>query len=77
MDGRRFQSGRCMRAGETPYQFQSERGLEMHAGELLDAAEGRGHAVFTVVRPPTGVKEPAGVDPSWRIALEERHRGRE
>ena len=52
MDGQNFLSGSNYKKA-ADYRFIDSRSLELHAGELLDQAEGRGNVSFKVLRPPT------------------------
>lgn len=50
-DGELFLSGVELR-GEPQLELQGTRSLELHAGRLLDKAEGRGKIDFMILRPP-------------------------
>lgn len=52
MDGEIFKTSTRLFDGEIRYHHQERRGLEMHAGLLLDRAEGRGKVSFDLLRPP-------------------------
>lgn len=66
MDGTPFQTASALRHRLGKYQYQESRGLEMHAGELLDKAEARGKVTFTVIRPSEVKTPPEKVDSPWK-----------
>ncbi len=50
LDGSTFRTSLALRPEQAPWKHQGTRSLEMDAGEKLDAAEGRGHVSFDVIR---------------------------
>lgn len=66
MNGESFQTASALRHPLGNYQFQDSRGLEMHAGELMDKAESKGVAQLTVIRPSEIAQTPAKETSQWK-----------
>ena len=70
MDGQRFLTAAALHPDRPPLMHQQTRGLEMDAGERLDAAEGRGRVAFDVIRPADGKAVPRPATPPAPLARE-------
>lgn len=69
MDGAPLKGAASLKHRLGPYQFQKDRSLEMHVGELLDRAEGKGKISFTVLRPSEIKTAPAAPEIKWAQAV--------
>lgn len=50
IDGKQFKTANALNLPFGPYHFQSSRGIDMHAGLLVDKAEGVGKITLNVIR---------------------------
>lgn len=72
MDGIPFKTSLSLDVPYGPYQFQDSRGLDMHAGLLVDKAEGAGKITLNLI-PAENVEKIQGIQPLWKeIFREER-----
>ncbi len=60
IDGQKFKNAKDMYLGKEVL-AKSSRSLEIHAGQLIDAAEGRGKIGLTVIRLPEGERNQRGL----------------
>ena len=70
MDGQPFKTSLSLDVPYGPYQHQDRRGLDMHAGLLIDKAEGAGKITLNVI-PAENVEKIQGVPPLWKEVFRE------
>ena len=69
MSGKEFLTSNMLRHGLPKWQHQESRSLELHAAQLLDAAEGVGEVNFRVLRNP----QPAAAVPAgWQVKFDKK-----
>lgn len=70
IDGHPFKTSQSLDVLYGPYQHQDRRGLDMHAGLLLDKAEGAGKITLNII-PAESVEKIQGIQPLWKEVLRE------
>lgn len=70
IDGQPFKTSLSLDVPYGPYQHQDRRGLDMHAGLLVDKAEGAGKITLNVI-PAENVEKIQGVPPLWKEVFRE------
>ncbi|MFR1412143.1 MAG: DUF6288 domain-containing protein [Akkermansia sp.] len=65
IDGQPFKTSLSLDVPYGPYQFQDSRGLDMHAGLLVDKAEGAGKITLNLI-PAENVEKVQGLQPLWK-----------
>lgn len=74
IDGHPFKTALSLDVPYGPYQHQERRGLDMHAGLLVDKAEGAGKITLNLI-PAEDVEKIQGIQPLWKeVFREERAR---
>lgn len=70
IDGHPFKTSLSLDVPYGPYQFQDSRGLDMHAGLLVDKAEGAGKITLNLI-PAENVEKIQGLQPLWKEVFRE------
>lgn len=70
IDGQPFKTSLSLDVPYGPYQFQDSRGLDMHAGLLVDKAEGAGKITLNLI-PAENVEKVQGLQPLWKEVFRE------
>lgn len=70
IDGQPFKTSQSLEVLYGPYQFQNSRGLDMHAGLLVDKAEGAGKITLNLI-PSENVEKIQGIQPLWKEVFRE------
>ena len=70
IDGHLFKTSQSLDVLYGPYQHQNRRGLDMHAGLLVDKAEGAGKITLNLI-PAESVEKIQGIQPLWKEAFRE------
>ena len=70
IDGHPFKTSQSLDVLYGPYQHQNRRGLDMHAGLLVDKAEGAGKITLNII-PAESVEKIQGIQPLWKEVLRE------
>lgn len=70
IDGQPFKTSQSLDVPYGPYQFQNSRGLDMHAGLLVDKAEGAGKITLNLI-PAENVEKIQGIQPLWKEVFRE------
>lgn len=70
IDGQPFKTAQSLDVLYGPYQHQDRRGLDMHAGLLVDKAEGAGKITLNLI-PAENVEKIQGIQPLWKEVFRE------
>lgn len=70
IDGQLFKTSQSLDVPYGPYQYQDSRGLDMHAGLLIDKAEGAGKITLNVI-PSENVEKIQAIPSIWKEVLRE------
>lgn len=70
MDGQPFKTSQSLDVPYGPYQHQSSRGLDMHAGLLIDKAESVGKITLNII-PAENISKIKEVAPVWKEVFKE------
>ncbi|WP_302013848.1 DUF6288 domain-containing protein [uncultured Akkermansia sp.] len=70
IDGQPFKTALSLDVPYGPYQHQDRRGLDMHAGLLVDKAEGAGKITLNLI-PAENVEKIQGIPPLWKQVFRE------
>ena len=70
IDGHLFKTSQSLDVLYGPYQHQNRRGLDMHAGLLVDKAEGAGKITLNLI-PAESVEKIQGIQPLWKEVFRE------
>lgn len=70
IDGQPFKTAQSLDLPYGPYQYQDRRGLDMHAGLLVDKAEGAGKITLNLI-PAENVEKIQSIQPLWKEVFRE------
>lgn len=70
IDGQPFKTSLSLDVLYGPYQHQERRGLDLHAGLLVDKAEGAGKITLNII-PAESVEKIQGIQPLWKEVFRE------
>lgn len=71
MDGELLKTAASVKLKTGPYQHQGSRGLDLHAGLLIDHAEGKGEITLTIL-PRENLSKISKLTSSWKRLLSQR-----